>query len=158
MEPKSHRSQLAHFCKPGSFRLTTDPLVEAMQVKKNQLVPRVRVHTGPQGPWLPNTLKHISYGLEKPTKEENWSKRRMDKEWSRLRTDLITLTDPIQPARALQYAQKRPKLDECFGSRRDSIVGCSNALAASTACRVTDRWFTPHVSVLASFLHWPLDC
>ena len=34
------------------------------------------------------------------------------------------------------------------GSRRDFILGCSNALAASTACMVTDRWFTPH------FLFW----
>ena len=42
------------------------------------------------------------------------------------------------------------RLDECAGSRRDFIVGCSNALAASTACRVTDRWFTPHFSVFAS--------
>ena len=29
------------------------------------------------------------------------------------------------------------------------IVGCPNALAASDACFVTDRWFTPHVSVVA---------
>ena len=31
------------------------------------------------------------------------------------------------------------------------IVGCPNALAASTVCEVTDRWFAPHFSVLASF-------
>ena len=31
------------------------------------------------------------------------------------------------------------------------MVACPNALAASTACRVTGRWFTPHVSV-----HGPL--
>ena len=31
------------------------------------------------------------------------------------------------------------KLDECGGSRRDFMVGCPNALAASSACRVTDR-------------------
>ena len=36
-------------------------------------------------------------------------------------------------------------------SRRDCIVGCPNALAASDACFVTDRWFTPHFSVLARF-------
>ena len=35
------------------------------------------------------------------------------------------------------------------GSRRDFIVGCPNALAASDACFATDRWFTPHFSVLA---------
>ena len=37
------------------------------------------------------------------------------------------------------------------GSRRDFIVGCPNALAASDACFVTDRWFTPHFSVIACF-------
>ena len=36
-------------------------------------------------------------------------------------------------------------------SRRDFFVGCPNALAASHACYVTDRWFTPHFSVLARF-------
>ena len=38
----------------------------------------------------------------------------------------------------------RFKLDEGAGSRRDLKVACPNALAASTACRITDRWFTPH--------------
>ena len=28
---------------------------------------------------------------------------------------------------------------------------CPNALAASTVCRITDRWFTPHFSVSAGF-------
>ena len=37
------------------------------------------------------------------------------------------------------------------GSRRAFFVGCPNALAASHACYVTDRWFTPHFSVLARF-------
>ena len=37
------------------------------------------------------------------------------------------------------------------GSRRDFFVGCPGALAASQACYVTDRWFTPHFSVLARF-------
>ena len=32
--------------------------------------------------------------------------------------------------------------DEGTGSRRDFFVGCPNALAASDACFVTDRWFT----------------
>ena len=36
------------------------------------------------------------------------------------------------------------KLDNCSGARRDFILGCSDALATSTACRVTDRWFPPH--------------
>ena len=37
------------------------------------------------------------------------------------------------------------------GTRRDFFVGCPGALAASEACFVTDRWFTPHFSVLARF-------
>ena len=37
------------------------------------------------------------------------------------------------------------------GSRRDFFVGCPGALAASDACFVTDRWFTPHFSVVARF-------
>ena len=52
----------------------------------------------------------------------------------------------------LAWEGKRPaatckfKLDECSQSRGDFILGCSNAVAASTACRVTDRWFPPHFS------------
>ena len=41
--------------------------------------------------------------------------------------------------------------DDGSGSRRDFFVGCLGALAASQACYVTDRWFTPHFSVLARF-------
>ena len=41
--------------------------------------------------------------------------------------------------------------DDGSGSRRDFFVGCSDALAASQECSVTDRWFTPHFSVLARF-------
>ena len=41
--------------------------------------------------------------------------------------------------------------EEGTDSRRDFFVGCPNALAASHACYVTDRWFTPHFSVLARF-------
>ena len=37
------------------------------------------------------------------------------------------------------------------GSRRDFFVGCPNALAASQACYVTDRWFTPRFSLIAHF-------
>ena len=37
------------------------------------------------------------------------------------------------------------------GSRRDFLVGCPNALAASDACFVTDSWFTQHFSVIACF-------
>ena len=37
------------------------------------------------------------------------------------------------------------------GTRKDFFVGCPGALAASQACYVTDRWFTPHYSVFARF-------
>ena len=37
------------------------------------------------------------------------------------------------------------------GSRGDFFVGCPNALAASQACCVTDRWLTPHFSLIARF-------
>ena len=40
---------------------------------------------------------------------------------------------------------------EGTGSRRDFFVRCPNSLAASDACFVTDRWITPHFSVLARF-------
>ena len=40
---------------------------------------------------------------------------------------------------------------------RDFFVGCPGAFAASQACFVTDRWFTPHFSVLARFRYWCLD-
>ena len=41
--------------------------------------------------------------------------------------------------------------EEGTGSRRDFYVGCLGALAASQACYVTERWFTPHCSLLARF-------
>ena len=41
--------------------------------------------------------------------------------------------------------------EEGTGSRRDFLVGCPSALAASLACYVTDRWFSPHFSVVADF-------
>ena len=41
--------------------------------------------------------------------------------------------------------------EEGTGSRRDFFVGCPGALAASQASYVTDRWFTPHFSVIARF-------
>ena len=51
------------------------------------------------------------------------------------------------------------KREDCGGSRGAFIVGCPNALAASNACLVTDRWFTPHFSVVArfSFDGWSAD-
>ena len=50
-----------------------------------------------------------------------------------------SLGEGTRPAATCKF-----KLDECSGTRRDFILGCSNAFAASTACRVTDRWFPPH--------------
>ena len=41
--------------------------------------------------------------------------------------------------------------EEGTGFRRNFFVGCPGALAASQACYVTDRWFTPHFSVIARF-------
>ena len=41
--------------------------------------------------------------------------------------------------------------DGSSGSHRDFFIGCPGALAASHACYVTDRWFTPHFSLLARF-------
>ena len=41
--------------------------------------------------------------------------------------------------------------EEGTGSRWDFFVGCPSALTASQSCFVTDRWFTPHFSVLARF-------
>ena len=42
-----------------------------------------------------------------------------------------------------------PDAEVGAGSRRDFFIGCLNALAASEACHVTDRWFTPHFSMVA---------
>ena len=41
--------------------------------------------------------------------------------------------------------------EEGAGSRWDFFVGCPGVLAASQACYVTDRWFTPPFSVIARF-------
>ena len=41
--------------------------------------------------------------------------------------------------------------DDGTGSRRDFLVGYPGVLAASQACYGTERWFTPHFSVLARF-------
>ena len=43
------------------------------------------------------------------------------------------------------------RLDEEVGTRRDFLIACPNALAASTSCRVTDWWFAPLFSVYAEF-------
>ena len=54
-----------------------------------------------------------------------------------------SLGEEMRPAATCKF-----KLDECSGTRRDFILGCSDAVAASTACMVTDRWF------LLIFLCW----
>ena len=53
----------------------------------------------------------------------------------------------------------RSNREEGTGSRRDFFVSCPNALAASGACFVTDRCFTPHFSVVARFCidPWMVD-
>ena len=57
-----------------------------------------------------------------------------------------------------QDATCKFKREDCVGSRRD-FVGCPDALVASTACKVTDSWFAPHFSVIASFSieRWSTD-
>ena len=45
----------------------------------------------------------------------------------------------------------RFRLDDCAGTRRDFVVACPNVLASSVACQVTDRWFSPHFSILTEF-------
>ena len=50
-----------------------------------------------------------------------------------------------------RYVTCRFSRENGTGSRRDFFVGCPGALAASQACYVTDRWFTPHFSVIARF-------
>ena len=42
-------------------------------------------------------------------------------------------------------------LESGAGTRMDFLVGCPDAFAASDACFVPDRWFTPHFSGLARF-------
>ena len=44
------------------------------------------------------------------------------------------------------------QLDEDKGSRRDFVLSCPIAMAATAACRVLlDRWFIPHFAVYAEF-------
>ena len=44
------------------------------------------------------------------------------------------------------------QLDEGKGTRRDSVLVCPNALAATTSCSfLPDRWSPPHIAVLAEF-------
>ena len=53
----------------------------------------------------------------------------------------------VAPSRTCQF-----QLDEDKGSRRDFVLACPIALAATTACRVLpDRWFVPHFAVYAEF-------
>ena len=53
----------------------------------------------------------------------------------------------VAPSRTCQF-----QLDEDKGSRRDFVLACPIAMAATTACRVLpDRWFIPHFAVHAEF-------
>ena len=53
----------------------------------------------------------------------------------------------VAPSRTCQF-----QLDEDEGSRRDFVLACPIAVAATTACRVLpDRWFIPHFAVYAEF-------
>ena len=53
----------------------------------------------------------------------------------------------VAPSRTCQF-----QLDEDKGSRRDFVLACPIATAATTACRVLpDRWFIPHFAVHAEF-------
>ena len=54
-------------------------------------------------------------------------------------------------AGAAPAATCRFNLEGGAGTRGDFLVGCPNALAASDAWFVTDRWFTSHLSVFARF-------
>ena len=51
----------------------------------------------------------------------------------------------------------RFSLEGGAGTRRDFLVGCPNALAASHACYVTDRWFTLSFFSSCSLSQWCLD-
>ena len=53
----------------------------------------------------------------------------------------------VAPSRTCQF-----QLDADKGSRRDFVLACPIAMAATTACRVLpDRWFIPHFAVYAEF-------
>ena len=53
----------------------------------------------------------------------------------------------VAPSRTCQF-----QLDEDKGSRRDFVLACPIAMAATTPCRVLpDRWFIPHFAVYAEF-------
>ena len=52
---------------------------------------------------------------------------------------------------AAPAATCRFSLEGGAGTRRDFLVGCPNAFAASNACFVTDTWLTPHFSENARF-------
>ena len=43
------------------------------------------------------------------------------------------------------------EMDDCAGTRRDFVVACPNALAASADRQVTGRWFSLHFSIFAVF-------
>ena len=64
-----------------------------------------------------------------------------------LRKAVISRFGPLPVRIRRPDATYKFRLEDCVGSHRDFILGCSNALDASTACKVTDRWFTPHFGI-----------
>ena len=53
----------------------------------------------------------------------------------------------VEPDMTCQFEQ-----DKRTSSWRDFVIAFPDALAASRSCRVlTDRWFSPHFSVLSDF-------
>ena len=100
-------------------------------------------------PLLPSS--HTSHSL--PPKFAPWtrprtqSKRDLKKRadtWAQLAYSRVAGTAPDATCRFSREGRGA-------GSRWDFIVGCPNALAASDACFVTDRWFTPNFYVIARF-------
>ena len=74
------------------------------------------------------------------------SKGIMDGHWIDLEQAFATGRG-VAPSCTCQF-----QLDEDKGSRREFVLACPIAMAATTACRVLpDRWFIPHFSVYAEF-------
>ena len=63
-----------------------------------------------------------------------------------IRLLLILLGAGLAPDATCRFSR-----EEGTGSRLDFFIGCTNALAASVACFVSDRWFIPHFSAVARF-------
>ena len=81
-----------------------------------------------------------------PTVIPSLAKGIMDGHWIDLEQAFAT-GGGVAPSRTCQF-----QLDEDKGSRRDFVLACPIAMAATIACRVLpDRWFVPHFAVYAEF-------